>query len=61
MGDLIEDADLPGSGPTIIKSTEAAKDNWLYYQDARVGFVTCPRCLYGSSGELHCIGKYSSY
>lgn len=61
MGDLIENADLPGSGPAVIKSTEAAKDNWLYYQDARVGFVVCPRSLYGSSGELHCIGKYSSY
>lgn len=36
-----------------------SKGYWLYYQDARMGFVSCPRSLSGSSGELHCIRKQS--
>lgn len=59
MGGLTKDADLPSSRATVIKYTEATKGNWLHYQDTRVGFAPCPGCLYGSSGELHCIRKYS--
>lgn len=57
MGDSIKDADLPGSGSAVIKYTKAAKDNWLYYQDARVGFVSCPNVFMGLMENSTALGN----
>lgn len=52
MGGLRKGANMPGSGSAAAKHTEVANDSWLHYQDARVGFVHCPRCFSRSTKDL---------